>query len=259
MACDFLFLDSGTGGLPYLAHLKKNSPNASCVYVADTKNFPYGTKSKEEIIKCAVAVADFAIKKFSPKALVVACNTISVNALDELRAENPDVSMVGTVPAIKLAAEITKNKKIGLLATKSTVESEYIKELQKKYAHDCEIFLREDMELISFIEKKSFTATSSECEAACIPQSEFFKEKGCDVVILGCTHFLNLSETIQKVLGEKIKVVDSRDGVVRRALSVHNNIENKSPSKTLLYVTGNANDEEYIAVEKKYDLTIINF
>ena len=86
---DFVFIDSGTGGIPYLLHLKNYLPQANCVYVGDTKNFPYGTKSSEEIIKCVTSLVQKIIEKFNPLVIVVACNTMSVNALDSLRKEFP--------------------------------------------------------------------------------------------------------------------------------------------------------------------------
>lgn len=255
---DFLFLDSGTGGLPYLEYLKSKVPSVSCVYIADNKNFPYGTKSHQEIVECALGVLSENVLKYNPKAIIVACNTISVNALDEIRGAFPDIPVVGTVPAIKLAAKVTKNKRIGLLATLATVSSSYIKNLQKEFASDCEIILREDTDLISFIEKESFTASECECEKACEPMKKFFEEKNCDTVILGCTHFLNLSSIIQKVLGEKVKVVDSRDGVVNRALSVVkiDDITAKENPPVKLIITGNSSDPEYVRILSRGNYTL---
>lgn len=217
---DFVFLDSGTGGIPYLTYLLKKRPSVSSVYIADTKNFPYGEKTHEEIVKCVVEIVRKVIEKFAPRIFVIACNTMSVNALNVLREVFPDTQFVGTVPAIKLAASFSKKKKIGLLATRSTVENPYNIDLKNHFAADCELVFRADPELISFIEKKSFTASEEDCINAVLPAVSFFKEKECDVIILGCTHFLNLSDVIQKAAGEKVKVVDSREGVVNRALNI---------------------------------------
>ena len=112
---DFVFIDSGVGGIPYMTTLLKRSPDAKCVYVADTANFPYGTKSHEQIVKSVSSLVKKICRKFSPAVIVVACNTISVNALEVLRAEFPEekygVKFVGTVPAIKLASKISKKRK----------------------------------------------------------------------------------------------------------------------------------------------------
>ena len=219
---DFVFLDSGTGGIPYLAKLRELSPSSSCIYVGDTSNFPYGEKPLEQVISCAVSIAGQIIKKFNPRAIVVACNTISVNALSVLRKTYPDTLFVGTVPAIKLAGKISKKRCIGLLATNSTIKNPLNRELQEQFASDCRLILRGDPKLISFIEHKSFTAQKKDIESAVKPAVDFFKNEGCDVIVLGCTHFLNISDIIQKVCGDEIAVVDSREGVARRALSVIN-------------------------------------
>lgn len=222
---DFAFLDSGTGGLPYLLHLKEKCPNARCVYFADTKNFPYGEKSHEEILDCTVKACKLLIEKFSPRVIVLACNTMSVNSLSVLRELFTDHLFVGTVPAIKLASEISKKRRLGLLATKSTIENPYNLDLKKHFADDCQLICRADSKLISFIEHKSFEASIEDCKNACRPAVKFFADNDCDVIILGCTHFLNISHIIAQVAGESIKVVDSREGVVNQALKLSGLLE----------------------------------
>ena len=218
---DFAFLDSGTGGIPYLLHMLDIFPKASCVYVGDTANFPYGEKSHEQIVQCVIELVKKIIQRFDPKIIVIACNTMSVNALNVLREVYPETQFVGTVPAIKLAASVSKKRVIGLLATHATVQNPYNMDLKNHFAADCKMVLRGDPDLISFIEHESFTATESEREAACKPAVDYFSEQGCDVIILGCTHFLNLKKEMQKVCGSDITVVDSVDGVVNRALSLY--------------------------------------
>ena len=261
---DFVFLDSGTGGIPYLTYLLKKRPGVSSVYIADTKNFPYGEKTHEEIVKCVVEIVRKVIEKFAPRIFVIACNTMSVNALNVLREVFPDTQFVGTVPAIKLAASFSKKKKIGLLATRSTVENPYNIDLKNHFAADCEMFLRGDPKLISFIEHESFTATQSEREQACKESVKYFAENGCDVIILGCTHFLNIKKEMQKVCGQDIQVVDSVEGVVNRALAVfsqnavyNNQNEKKSNCGAKLFVTGfndKKDKKEYDEICSRYKL-----
>ena len=83
---DFAFVDSGTGGIPYLLHLKEKCPTAKCVYIGDTANFPYGEKSHEEIVNCVLDCTAKIIGSFNPKVIILACNTMSVNALDVVRS-----------------------------------------------------------------------------------------------------------------------------------------------------------------------------
>lgn len=266
---DFAFLDSGTGGIPYLQRLLEKKPDASCIYVGDTANFPYGEKTHEQIVKCVLEIAKKIIEKFNPKVFIVACNTMSVNALDVLREVFPATQFVGTVPAIKLASSVSKKRKIGLLATQSTVDNPYNVDLKNHFASDCELVLRADPNLISFIEHESFTATKEESIKAVMPAINFFYENGCDTIILGCTHFLNLAELFQEaadnVSGGTLKIVDSREGVTNRALSIFDSLnQNAADSKSeheqkksRLYVTGlsKAKDQnEYDVICNRYHL-----
>lgn len=245
MNADFAFLDSGTGGIPYLMHLKKKVPYASCVYLADTKNFPYGEKSPEEISECAAKSVSIIIEKWHPKAVVIACNTISVTALEMLRKRFAQVQFIGTVPAIKPAAQISKTGRIGLLATTATINHPYTKKLISDFAKKCQVIFRADPKLIAFIEKNYIYSSKPENFAALEPAVNFFKISGCDVIVLACTHFLNIVDEIQEAAGGGIKVIDSREGVTKRALEItefYKKSSNKSKGEDYLYVTG-FNDE----------------
>ena len=220
MSCDIAFLDSGTGGIPYMLELKKKCPDVSCLYLGDTANFPYGEKTSERITECASSSIRLIAEKWNPGAVVIACNTISVTALDALRSQFPDLPIVGTVPAIKLAANVTRNKKIGLLATNATVRHPYNERLIRDFAKDCTVFSRGDPDLISFIEHELFTASKEERLSAVKPAVDYFLSKGCDTIILGCTHFTHVAEDIKEAAGNSVMVVDSRDGVANQALRV---------------------------------------
>ena len=259
MSVNFAFLDSGTGGLPYLKYLKTEKPDATCVYVGDTKNFPYGEKSREQIIEKSAGCVKKIIEKWNPDAIVVACNTISVSALDELRKRFPETPFIGTVPAIKPAAKITKTKRIGLLATNATVNHPYTKKLISDFAGGCKVFSLGAPELISFIEHNYYYSTHAERLNAAKPACDFFRENGCDVIVLACTHFLNMSDEIKEAAGENIKVVDSRDGVTRHAFDVvpAEKISALNLFHSELYVTGftESNDSQrYISFCQQNDI-----
>ncbi len=217
---DFVFIDSGVGGIPYMTTLLQRAPEADCLYVADTANFPYGEKSHEQVVECVLQLVEKIRLQFAPKVIVVACNTMSVNTLEVLREKFSEIKFVGTVPAIKLAASLSKNRRIGLLATHATCENPYNIELKNKFASDCTIVNRADPELISFIEHNAFTASREECLKAVKPAVDFFRAENCDAIILGCTHFLNFTEVFEEACQPDIRVVDSVDGVVRHALEV---------------------------------------
>lgn len=247
---DFAFLDSGTGGIPYMLDLKAKSKNSRCVYLGDTAHFPYGEKTVEEVTACAEEAIAKIIKHWNPKTIVVACNTISVTALENLRRTYPDLPIVGTVPAIRLAARVTKNKRIGLLATNATVNHPYCRDLEKSFASDCEVFSRGDPDLVSFIERDYFTASKEEKLAALKPAIDYFTSNACDTIILGCTHFTHIAKDMQEAVGSKIKVIDSRDGVSNQALKVEadsnvNSTIKELPADMSFFVTAlrNKSDE----------------
>ena len=246
---DFVFIDSGLGGIPYMASLLQRSPQSKCIYIGDTANFPYGEKTHEQVISCVTSLVEKICEKFSPSVIVLACNTMSVNALEAVRSKFPEVKFVGTVPAIKLAASLSKNRRIGLLATHATCENPYNLELKNNFASDCTLINRADPELISYIEHYGFTASRKECLKAVTPAVDFFRKENCDVIILGCTHFLNFTDIFEEACDSSIKVVDSVDGVVRHALEIRGFGEEaaapadkqNSPS---LYVTGFTDENE---------------
>lgn len=220
MSVEFAFLDSGTGGIPYMQYLKAQMQSASCVYLADTENFPYGEKTPAQIADCSSRAVSLILQKWTPETIVVACNTISVTSLNILRDRFPEIPIVGTVPAVKLGAKVSRNGIIGLLATEATVRDPYTAALITDFAADCTIIKRGDSKLVSFVEHELFTASETEKQEAVRPAVQFFKDKGCDTIILGCTHFIHLAREIAAVAGAAVTVIDSRDGVVRQALKV---------------------------------------
>ncbi|MBP5442227.1 MAG: glutamate racemase [Treponema sp.] len=259
---DFAFLDSGTGGIPYMLALKEKRPEARCVYLGDTEHFPYGQKTRDEVVECASKAIDLIVRKWNPRSLVIACNTISVTALDGLRAKFPRLPIIGTVPAIRLAAKLSKNRKIGLLATNATVSNPYNERLVKDFASDCQVFNRGDPELIDFIERNLFSATKEERLAAVKPAIDFFSEKGCDTIILGCTHFTHIASDMKEAAGEEVIVVDSREGVVNQAIKVESAtpIENhiqemELPEDCTFFCTGYKNQKD----EDEYRTLCSNF
>lgn len=203
-----------------MLYLKQHFPDARCVYLGDTANFPYGEKTADEVIACTKKAVSLILERFNPEAIVIACNTMSVTALAAVREAFSEVPFVGTVPAIKLAAAVTQNKCIGLLATRQSVSNPYTEKLIADFASDCRVVKRGDPDLIDFIEKKLFTASPEERVAAVTPAVEYFRSQGADTIILGCTHFIHMAEDIQKAAGSSVRVIDSRDGVVRQAMRV---------------------------------------
>lgn len=217
---DFAILDSGTGGIPYMIDIKQKRPDCSCVYLGDTAHFPYGQKTHDEVVENASLAVQKIISLWNPKCIVVACNTISVTALDELRKNFAPLPFIGTVPAIKLAARITRNKRIGLLATNLTVNHPYTNKLIEDFACDCKVIKLGDPDLVDFIEHKYFVSDENERFEAIRKDIDFFKSKDVDTIILGCTHFTHIASEFTSMCGKDIIVIDSRDGVSNQAIKV---------------------------------------
>ncbi|MDC7227153.1 MAG: glutamate racemase [Spirochaetales bacterium] len=257
-----LFIDSGIGGLPYLEWLKKRMPEESFVYIADNKNFPFGTKNRNELINIMVATIAEAEEQYSPKAAVLACNTASVVSLDVLR-NNFNFPFIGVVPAIKPAAFTTKNKRIGLMASNRTIEDEYTERLIKDFASDCEVFKLAAGEIIDFIENRLYNSDQDEIRAVIAPAVKYFKDNEVDIVVLGCTHFLFLEKELQEELGGNVMIIDSRDGVGRQIMRVLEDKDLKSGRKTddKFILTGNKESNEkirnYTWISEKYGLCAV--
>ena len=137
-AAPLLFFDSGVGGLSVLGPTRALLPNAPIVYAADSAGFPYGERSEAEIAERVPALLGRLVERFRPRLVVIACNTASTIALDHARAAL-DLPIVGTVPAIKPAAELSKSRVIGVLGTEATVRQPYVDDLAARFAADCTV------------------------------------------------------------------------------------------------------------------------
>jgi glutamate racemase len=208
-----IFIDSGIGGIPYCMDFIKHNVNEEVYYLADCRNYPYGTRGKEEIISILTALTEQVIKKINPKIIVLACNTASVSALDSLRRAFPQLIFVGTVPAIKPALSASRSGKIGVLGTERTIEDPYILKLAN---NNCELIPVAAPELIDFIENRFYEADEKEKSQMVKKYIELFREKGADTLVLGCTHFLHLINEFRQEASGFIKIVDSIDGITKR-------------------------------------------
>ncbi len=232
------FYDSGIGGLPYLEWLKKHTSGCSFRYLAESRHFPFGIKTEPEIKAIVIESIGRFIESEHPDLVVIACNTASVTALAALRQNYP-IPFVGVVPAIKPAVALSRKKAIGLFATNKTVSQLYTQNLIDTFATGCRVSKFAMPEIVSFVEKNIFTATEDEIVKIITPAADYFKQQDVDTVILGCTHFVYLEEIFKKVLGNSISVIDSREGVGNRAISLLEKIqEHKDDGKgNMFFVT----------------------
>lgn len=242
-------LDSGVGGLSIWREIVKQLPHESTIYIADSKNCPYGTRAATEIYPLARRLTKFLVDK-KVKLIVVACNTVAVCALKELRSNFKNVPIIGIVPVIKTAAEQTKNKRIGIIATKTTAASGYEKELIKAFASDCNIINIGTEKLVPFVERGD--TKSAAVKKAIKEVVDPFIKNNIDVLVLGCSHFSFLRKSAQQILGKDVLILDSASAVARhvgrvltqnKALSLH-----KKPSYRF-YTTGEASSFRKVAVK----------
>jgi glutamate racemase len=211
-----IFLDSGVGGLPYLGSFRDLNDHESLLYLADRLNFPYGPKPKELLVALLVDLVVRLRSAFDPKLLVVACNTASVSALDELRKAFPDLPFVGTVPAVKPAVLSSKTRCIGVLATERTIADPYTENLAHQYGRDCRVLGIGAPELVEFVEHRYLSAEEAERSAVVQPYVDRFRRGGADAIVLGCTHFLFLTDHFSQAAAPDLRVYDSLDGVAHR-------------------------------------------
>jgi glutamate racemase len=210
-----LFLDSGIGGLAYCAFFCERNRREPVVYLADREHFPYGGRTRENLVSVLTSLMELAVKKTNPKIAALACNTATVSALDDLRRAFPGLPFVGTVPAIKPAAQAAKNGIVGVLGTSRTIEEPYISRLAAENGN-CVIRGIAAPDLVDFVERRLLYASEDEKRGAAREYMEIFRAEGISAVVLGCTHFLFLAEEFRREAAPDITVFDSVEGICRR-------------------------------------------
>lgn len=219
--------DSGIGGLTVVREIISNLPSENIVYFGDTARVPYGNKSKNTVLRYSRQIVRFLETK-NVKAIVVACNTASALALDELEKEI-DIPIIGVVkPGAYAAINTTKNNKIGVIATQSTVQSRLYQELIMKDDPKAEVFAKACPLFVPLVEE-GWTDDEITLEVA----KRYLKElqdKNIDTLILGCTHYPLLYDLISGYLGDKITLVNPAYETSRslKKLLAELGIENKS-------------------------------
>lgn len=215
-----LFFDSGVGGLSVLRPTRELLPNAPIVYAADSAGFPYGKRTEAEIASRVPALLGRLVERFHPRLAVIACNTASTIALDHVRSAL-DLPVVGTVPAIKPAAEMSKTRVIGVLGTEATVRQPYVDDLAAKFASDCILVRHGSPELVELAEAK-LAGDRVEVEAVKAAAQPMFDAPGggrIDTVVLACTHFPLLAEELAAAFPH-VSYVDGGPGIARRIASL---------------------------------------
>jgi len=208
-----LVFDSGIGGLSIAGCIHRALPSVQLVYLADSAGFPYGAQPESVVVERSKTLIGEALAAFPCDIIVVACNTASTVVLPALRAMT-DTPVIGVVPAIKPAAALSQNRRIGILATPATVTRPYLTELVDSFAGDCLIERIGHPELVCWIERQLSGANlpSEALSKALQP----FRDAGVDTVVLGCTHYPLIAALLKELLPEVSYWVDSGDAIARR-------------------------------------------
>lgn len=212
-----LFFDSGLGGLTVLGPTRALLPTARFVYAADYAGLPYGQKSEAELAARVPALLGRLVERYQPRLAVIACNTASTIALAHVRAAL-DLPIVGTVPAIKPAAELSKTGVIGVLGTEATVRQPYVDDLSAKFAGDKTVLRYGSPGLVTGAEAK---LRGEPVDPAVIARAiaGLRDQPGgdaLDVIVLACTHFPLLQPELQAAAGADVRLIDGAAGIARR-------------------------------------------
>lgn len=208
--------DSGVGGLSIMKEVRRLLPQEDLIYVADSKFCPYGEKTPAAIQDRARKITTFLLTQ-GAKLIVVACNTASVAALNELRAEFA-VPFIGVEPAVKQAALFTKNKKIGVLATGLTLSGERFTSLVENYGGGLTVVNQACPGLVEAVEAGEISGPGTERLLQKYLQP--LQEKGVDVVVLGCTHYPFLRPLVEKLVAPGVRVLDTGTPVAKQTKRV---------------------------------------
>jgi glutamate racemase len=212
--------DSGLGGLTVVSSIQKVFKGAELFYIADTAYAPYGAKTVEEILNRCDSIAKYLLEKYGIEALIVACNTATSAAIKHLREKFPFLIIIGTEPGIKPAILNTKSSHVGVLATPATLKGDKYQLLVNELSNIKEVTLYEQacIGLVEQIEKGEINTltTYKMLEEWLIPM----KEANVDTIVLGCTHYPLISQTIKKIMGENITLIQTGDAIAKRLLSL---------------------------------------
>ncbi|WP_417212635.1 glutamate racemase [Bizionia sp.] len=233
--------DSGVGGTSIWNELHLRLPHENTIYLSDSKNSPYGTKTQQEIIQLSIKNTEHLMSK-GCKLIVVACNTATTNSIKILR-EKFQIPFIGIEPAIKPAALNTKTKAIGILATRGTLSSELFHQAADLYSRHIQVIEQEGEGIVQLIE--SGKLDSSEMTDLLKLYLQPMIKANIDYLVLGCTHYPYLLPQLLELLPEQVKIIDSGEAVAKQTELIlkENNLLNSSMTKGKWQFNTNASTE----------------
>lgn len=250
--------DSGIGGTSIFKEIHALLPNESFIYLADSKNTPYGNKSEEEILQLSIKNTELLIKK-DCKLIVVACNTATTNAISYLRTNYP-VPFIGIEPAIKPAALNTKSKSVGILATKGTLSSSLFHKTTDLYANGIKVIEQVGEGIVPLIEAGQLE--SNKIKALLNTYLKPMLNENIDYLVLGCTHYPYLIPILKKMLPKYVKIIDSGLAVAKQTQTIlaSENLLNSSSEKPTINLHSNGNIEILnLILDYKFDVSYLDF
>ena len=205
--------DSGVGGLSVLKAIREQLQGEDLIYFGDQAHVPYGQRTIDEIRNFSEGISNYLLSQ-GVKMIVVACNTASAAALKYLRSKFSDVLFVGMEPAVKPAAETTRSRKVGVLATPATFQGELYASVVERFANNVQLFPETCPGLVTQIEDGELEskATLEILQKAIDP----LLKKGIDTIVLGCTHYPFVIPQIKKIVGAGVRVIDPAPAIARR-------------------------------------------
>ena len=202
--------DSGLGGLTTVSEILRKLPEENIVFIADTANMPYGPKSRKQIVSCSLNCVEL-LNAYDLKALVIACNTSDAAVSEKLRKISP-LPVFGVIdPAARKAAEVTRNGKVGVIATSSTIRSRHYPKLIQSYRSDIEVHCVACPRLTPLIESGAFIHDQEKLKEALQSYLSRFEGTDIDTLVLGCTHYDILSKMIAEIAPDLKLVSSSRE------------------------------------------------
>jgi len=204
--------DSGVGGISVLRHLLRQMPGEKYLYFGDSANAPYGSRSTEEVRRLTLAAAEMLLSENKIKALVIACNTATAAAVQNLRQTYPNLIVIGIEPALKLAADHFPGGRVGVMATEVTLREEKFDSLLHRFDENCSVAKIPAPGLVQLIEQ----GKTEEPETEKLLREILGPFVGkLDALVLGCTHYPFAAKAISRVLGETVVLLDGGDGTAR--------------------------------------------
>jgi len=247
--------DSGVGGLLIAQSIRGILPNEDIIYIADSFHSPYGNKSEEFILKRSSFIFDFLISQ-KVKTIVVACNTVTVNAIYNLR-DKYSIPIIGVEPGIKPAVEISKNGTIGVLATEQTIKSDSFRDLLNRFIDRARIETQACPGLVELIESQQLEGheIKSMLKKYVVPMLD----KGVDTFVMGCTHFAFLTEVLSEIIGSEYNIINTYKAVANetsRRLHIHDLLTSTTIAGNTEFFSSNIQENTILLFEKLWGKSI---